>query len=299
MGTKLNESRVTPHEPENYRFIVDAKVISKLEAMINADPNLRSCISPEELELIRGQDIDVALTLVSPELAELLEAVFEMVSKAVPEFVEGRIVSLTLLANEESSAARFMRMADLYFQNEDPSEAVVALDKALDLADTEDLKMMILKKLVTAYVEMKKVVTPKEYLANLTEYLNMMLMLNPEDPFVHFSCAVVCEELGSYKRAERHIRKAIDLDPENSKYHHLLGDLFFASGRFEDAMESYEFAQGLDPQDPILVGKIRRCVHEFVQANAENPLSFSTDSLKNDDGDPLFATKKDNGPDLN
>lgn len=78
------------------------------------------------------------------------------------------------------------------------------------------------------------------------EKLERALAQNPELPAAHHYIAVLHERLGQDERAEKHYRRAIRLDADNSRIHNNYGQFLCEQQRFEEA-EKHFLAAVSDP----------------------------------------------------
>jgi len=73
----------------------------------------------------------------------------------------------------------------------------------------------------------------------------------------------------NFAKAEREIRRAIELNPNYSEAHYLYSEYFIALGRFDEAIVEQRRAQELDPLTPLIVttaGWIYSCLHNHDRA---------------------------------
>jgi superkiller protein 3 len=108
------------------------------------------------------------------------------------------------------------------------------------------------------------------------DYLKRALKYNDDDPIIYRNMALAYRNRGIYGEAVKMAQKALELNPEDSKNHILLGNLYFAQKNYKKAQQSY--AQGLEqsPHDPLLLynyglalmqqGKVPEAVEAFQKA---------------------------------
>jgi len=61
---------------------------------------------------------------------------------------------------------------------------------------------------------------------------------------------LIYEELGKFKVAINHIKRAIEIEPLNSEFWYILGDIQYRIELLDDAINSYKEVAKLDPQNP-------------------------------------------------
>jgi len=74
-----------------------------------------------------------------------------------------------------------------------------------------------------------------------------------------------------FAKAEREIKRAIELNPNYSEAHYLYSEYFIALGRFDEAIVEQRRAQELDPLTPLIVttaGWVYSCLRRHDQAEA-------------------------------
>lgn len=75
-----------------------------------------------------------------------------------------------------------------------------------------------------------------------------------------------------WSEAERHVRKALELEPDQSAPHDLQGDIHRAHGRFEEAAGAYTRAAELDPTDAAVLfqrGHVYTFAGDYEKARAD------------------------------
>jgi tetratricopeptide (TPR) repeat protein len=74
--------------------------------------------------------------------------------------------------------------------------------------------------------------------------------LNKKDPRVYYCLGKLYstkeDELG---KAMKNAEKALSMDEENPKYHHLIGVIYYKMGEFEDALKYFRLAHKYDPEN--------------------------------------------------
>ena len=63
------------------------------------------------------------------------------------------------------------------------------------------------------------------------------------------SCGVTLHEMGRYQEALDESRKALELDPDNARYHNSCGATLHKMGRYQEALDEKLKALELDPDN--------------------------------------------------
>jgi tetratricopeptide (TPR) repeat protein len=66
-----------------------------------------------------------------------------------------------------------------------------------------------------------------------------------------------------FAEAERHLRRALDSEPESAEARTLMGVLHDRLGEFQAGYQCYKLALELDPQNPIALAGLRRYCERF------------------------------------
>ena len=82
--------------------------------------------------------------------------------------------------------------------------------------------------------------------------------LAPDDPETQFQAGIVCEERNELARAERHYRRAFELDPAFSAVHINLGVVLGKQGKYAEARAEFEAGLKKDPYSPFLLANLAR-----------------------------------------
>lgn len=92
---------------------------------------------------------------------------------------------------------------------------------------------------------------------------------NQEQAAEFYTEAVMLNETAAEQEAIEKLKAAIELYPEFSMAHSMLGDMYFQTGQYEDSEKSYEQATKFNSQsfyDYFNLGKVRQVLKKFVQA---------------------------------
>jgi tetratricopeptide (TPR) repeat protein len=83
--------------------------------------------------------------------------------------------------------------------------------------------------------------------ANLHRQLLTLHLDNPQDADLLQAVGLIEKRMGKFKEAERHFLQWVELDPKSSGALINLGNVYLATNRVENAVESYQKATQLDP----------------------------------------------------
>ncbi|MHA1215312.1 MAG: tetratricopeptide repeat protein [Candidatus Hodarchaeales archaeon] len=78
---------------------------------------------------------------------------------------------------------------------------------------------------------------------NAMEYLHKALELDKNNPEIFRNMGLAAFNLGNYQEAEKHWKKALQLDPNHHMTWWCLGNLYEGKERFYEAFEAYEEAE--------------------------------------------------------
>lgn len=74
-----------------------------------------------------------------------------------------------------------------------------------------------------------------------------LVELNPQNPRYHYIMGATLHEMERYEETEREIRKAVELKPDNAEYHAVLGLILHEMERYEEAESAARKAIELKP----------------------------------------------------
>lgn len=153
---------------------------------------------------------------------------------------EDAIVHLKQAAKNNPDPALLLRLATCYSQLGRPKEAIRLLSR-LQRDQPENPDFMYF--LALAYEETGK---PRPAI----RWLNRAVAIRPDQPDFHFHLALNWDKRKRFDRAEVHLLKAIELDPENALAMNYLGYTWADKNvRPEEALALIERAVALDPQN--------------------------------------------------
>lgn len=96
-------------------------------------------------------------------------------------------------------------------------------------------------------------VPPKEALPMVKEMALKAVALDESLAEAHSALSLALNYYDwDWPGAEREIRRAIELNPNNAQFHLAYGELLSTSGRFDEAAPEYKRAQELDPTSPVI-----------------------------------------------
>jgi adenylate cyclase len=78
---------------------------------------------------------------------------------------------------------------------------------------------------------------------------------------------------GQHDRADRQAAEALELHPQDSSVHRILGQLHLWRGRQDDALDSLQRARQMDPDDPETLSTLAMASHAAGRAHAVDDLS--------------------------
>jgi Flp pilus assembly protein TadD len=84
--------------------------------------------------------------------------------------------------------------------------------------------------------------SPAKYQTILNSY--------PDSLYALSNIAVVRFQQGNYQEAENHLRRAIQLAPQDAFSHSILGISLYQQGKYDEAVQMLSRAVALDPNDP-------------------------------------------------
>ncbi len=202
--------------------------------------------------------------------------------------IKTKIVNKGKIASSPQAAARdinnYLMISSLYSQAKQGAKAVDAAQTALTLAQSEDLKQVILLTLATAqngagdYKGSEKTLrdliekTPENatalnnlgyFLAERGEKLDEALQMTqkavktqPENPSFLDSLGWVYFKMGNYDEAEKHLKEANRRDPSSATALDHLGDVYAKQGKLDLARINWQKALNLT-SDNTEVAKIK------------------------------------------
>jgi DNA-binding winged helix-turn-helix (wHTH) protein/TolB-like protein/Flp pilus assembly protein TadD len=96
-------------------------------------------------------------------------------------------------------------------------------------------------------------VPPREALPQMKEMASKAVALDESLAEAHSALSVALNFYDwDWHGAEREVRRAIELNPNNAQFHLTYGDFLSTSGRFDEATPEYKRAQELDPTSPVI-----------------------------------------------
>ncbi|HKJ86902.1 MAG TPA: tetratricopeptide repeat protein, partial [Gammaproteobacteria bacterium] len=81
------------------------------------------------------------------------------------------------------------------------------------------------------------------------QFMSRSLELSPDDAVFHNNYALVLQALGEVPTAERHFRRALEIDAGYSDPRFNLGKILYDSERFDESLEQFRMVKGQTPND--------------------------------------------------
>ncbi|MFA5829319.1 MAG: tetratricopeptide repeat protein [Candidatus Gracilibacteria bacterium] len=283
MGQILDQS-FSPDEISHLEFVVDPNVIGTIMAKAENDPALMKflCRKRDDLDLMVGMDIDTALEQCGPVLADLLEEVFWMVAKVVPEFIEARITNLAYLIDAQPTYPRLARLGGLYLKDGDFESAINIFTFALEKAISLEGRKNTLLKLANIY----KTLGDTE---NLVECFDQILLLDPNNPYIYFELAQYFDMMGDFPDAFKHIKMALEMNPKSSALCFFYGDLLFKYGEWARAKVAYENGFQIDPNNDCVLKKYEVVIQEMKKEAVTKAAGENIDDSSPSEIDEIVA----------
>lgn len=258
----------------------DFKSFDKLVAQYSNDPEFVLSASSSLLELRRFESAKELLERFvkqnqnKPDQNENLSRAYLMLSDvAIQNKNFSKAVQYCSKITGKLASAAFLQMANIHTRQADFPEAL----KSLSQISTENDTILEEKYLLEAriYLEMDDRAKAK---AALNEGLKKLSYSKS----MYYEAAMLAEQDGDLKTAEKHLKKAIEIDPEFSGAYNSLGYSLLESApkRIKEAERYINRAYELDPTDPfILDSKGWLAFKQKKYAEAEKYLNEALDKL--------------------
>ncbi len=189
------------------------------------------------------------------EAADLTEADVMVVlpAAAEQEDYEVAVVLLEALAARTPPGPSLLRRLGAAYEKQGRlAEARSAYERAV--AAGREVSFDLLLDLARVAYKQKDFKGALGYLAHARD-------LKPDDPGVHFFFGMVCVELDLAFEAERSLRKAWKLDPDNPFYNYALGAVLAGSRNWDEALPFFQSYCRARPKDPH--GKLMLAVAHY------------------------------------
>lgn len=258
----------------------DFKSFDKLVAQYSNDPEFVLSASSSLLELRRFESAKELLERFvkqnqnKPDQNENLSRAYLMLSDvAIQNKNFSKAVQYCSKITGKLASAAFLQMANIHTRQADFPEAL----KSLSQISTENDTILEEKYLLEAriYLEMDDRAKAKAALNEGLEKLSYSKSM-------YYEAAMLAEQDGDLKTAEKHLKKAIEIDPEFSGAYNSLGYSLLESApkRIKEAERYINRAYELDPTDPfILDSKGWLAFKQKKYAEAEKYLNEALDKL--------------------
>ena len=116
------------------------------------------------------------------------------------------------------------------------------LQKNLEAILKDDPSSKCFSTLAKIYLEQKEWKKAKELCERGLKH-------HPETPSAHYVLAKVASHEGKLEEAEKHIEKALEIDPNNATFYRELGDLHKKNKDIDKTLTSYQMAAKFNPLD--------------------------------------------------
>jgi Flp pilus assembly protein TadD len=103
---------------------------------------------------------------------------------------------------------------------------------------------------------MAHLLSEKEQHEKALDYANRAIELNPKDYRAYFLRAIIYDRLGKYISAEKDLRTALELNPEDTELYNHLGYsllLWYEKARLEEAESLIKKAVEKEPENPAYI----------------------------------------------
>ncbi len=110
------------------------------------------------------------------------------------------------------------------------------------------------------------------------ENLDKAFSINPDYAPVHFEYGELEVKQGQVRRAIQHYRRAVDLNPNNKKYRQILGETYYRSQIFYNALIEFNYILKDYPNDPL--ANFMKGVTIYKQAVLEELVEAFLDMLE-------------------
>jgi hypothetical protein len=202
----------------------------------------------------------IGLPLSRAEIVERLERIIEICPKFYPTLVEIGLNRLAAGGNAEATrklAEGFTLMLELA----EPGELLEELDGLI-----ENLEMF--------------------WRFDLSKhYLEILIERYPERALFQDGLALATVRMGDIDAALLHVAKAVEMEPDNSRFLSNLGWINLIAGNVKDAGEALAEARRLDPDDEVVTGNL--CVHRYLIKHGGNYFDYLLRPLEREEIDRL------------
>ncbi|MFN7995569.1 MAG: tetratricopeptide repeat protein [Bryobacteraceae bacterium] len=178
--------------------------------------------------------------LKSPELAESDVMTIQPTLAARKDWQLETTLLEALVARQMASFDSLVRLAALYEEHGKLSEARQTLEKA---ASASPLSVRLLLGLAQVAYKQGDRKGALGYLAHARD-------LDPKNAAVHFFFGIVCIEMDLPVEAEKSLKEAVTLSPENAYYNYALGAVTAQVRKWDSAIPYFQKYVNLRPDDP-------------------------------------------------
>lgn len=188
-----------------------------------------------------------------------------------------QIAHKALSEHPENSLA-FVIIARAYVYKKNPPEAMRAIREALRLNPDNSYAHMLYGVLLRDALKYRE--AEQELLA--------ALQLNPFDHNAHyFYASFLLSQKKDVRGARLHATKALELVPDDARYHVMFGAVLAQEGKSDEAEQEYRRALSLDPDNPAILNSYGSYLLQR-KADPEQALEFFRQALmRNPDDDSI------------
>ncbi|RDH82437.1 MAG: hypothetical protein DIZ80_09090 [endosymbiont of Galathealinum brachiosum] len=104
-------------------------------------------------------------------------------------------------------------------------------------------------------------------LDRLIKPYEVIAMLNPQDTNALMQVAIIYAKNGLYTQADKTFDEILKKSPDNSAVHNNRGNIFYSKGEFDQAIETYSFAEQLAANDPGVKVNMAMSYYQLGQLN--------------------------------
>lgn len=145
---------------------------------------------------------------------------------------------------EPKNPAGLGALAQVYLETDRSSEAIKALQTALDVSpERYDLHFWLSR----AYEDIGQKDDSKAEYGKAQILAELQAKQNPKDPDVRHVLSLIQNNLGHYEEAIRWGKEETALSPEDAEAHSLLGSNYYNLKKYPEAIEEEKKAVGIDP----------------------------------------------------
>lgn len=158
---------------------------------------------------------------------------------ASPAAAEARFTHLLGRLSGHASVNGWLTLAEFYREQDDPSAALDAYERALEADPTNPNRW------ITVGIICREIGQSQDAI----EHFRRAVELRPDSPVPYVNLGAVYNDMAQFGKAIEYTRKAIALQPDLAKAHSNLGAMYRKTGQFFKAVEHLEKVCELQPRD--------------------------------------------------